>query len=235
MVFNRAWRVCTSFFKRLTTNRPSESYFSCFSDWTLNCLLLGPNLLLMRTEGWMLTAGQWAQPLPYSSSDDPSTCRIGASREEDTCWPHHCTSCSTSKHHQASSVPLGAALCSDAQQAIPWGVLKSSKGHSSKQPPLTCFYLYWMPQPTFSPPQTHLSHSNPTMQDRDMMAITMACWISVPRIQSQKRRNTACSWKRGVSSENRRGNLSKPGSLSKGKHNQRDVCLQPTKPLYSQY
>lgn len=32
----------------------------CFSDWTTKCLLVGPSLPLMRTEGWVLAAGQAA-------------------------------------------------------------------------------------------------------------------------------------------------------------------------------
>lgn len=173
------------------------------------------------------------------SSSDPSACRIRASSEKGTCWLCCCTPCSamlrrTSKHRQLpqcysvqhrTQMPSERCLevASEAAKATPANSHLSHAFSSigcQRQPcqPHGLPRTRHQPQQSSHAGREHDGHFNNTLR-------------LLAGIQSQKRRNTACSWKRGVSSENRQGNLSKPGILSKGKNNQCDVCLQPTKPL----
>lgn len=167
----------------------------------------------------------------------PSTCRIGASSKTGACWLCCRTSRSailrqTSKNHrqlpQCHSVQHRTQVPSERCLEV---ASKSSQGHSSKQLAPSSTSRQGQPCRPHGPPRTRHrpQQSNHAGWERDSHFNDTLHLLA--GIQSQKRRNTACSWKRGVGSENRNGNLSQPGSLSKGKNNQCDVCLQPTKPL----
>lgn len=112
--------------------------------------------------------------------------------------------------------------------------LESGQHRFNKEPSRTYSQLYRLPRATL--PASGAASDPPSAQPSrragwDRGIDGMVTWHLLAGGRSQTRRNTACSWKRGVSSENRDGNLSQPGSLSKGKNNHCAVCLQPTKPL----
>lgn len=172
------------------------------------------------------------------SSSNPSMCRIGASSEKGMCWHCCCTSCSatlrlTSKHYQLPqfySVQHRTQMPSEWCIVVASRVAKETPANSHPSHALSSTSCQGQPFLPHGPPQTHHQpqQSNRAGRERDghfnMLRLLAGS-------QSQKRRNTACSWKRGVSSENQKGNLSKPGCLSKGKNNHYNVCLQPTKTL----
>lgn len=132
----------------------------------------------------------------------------------------------------ASSVPFRAASHPDAGcLEVASKVAKATQANIHLSHALTSTGCHGQPCQPHGPPRTHHrpQQSNHAGQERDGHFNDTLHLLA--GLQSWKRRNTACSWMRGISSENQKENLSKPGSLSKGKNNQCDVCLQPTKPL----